>query len=413
MKILIISDTDDISLGIHKELSTKFDSTLLTLNDNLNVPNVINVSKLRNRRLIKLKNSIRSFIHRNILFKAVDYYYYQDINERNHYYSLSRIKNKINFVPDIIIIFFDYRILTSKTIAELYNWSKAKMIWMLVDMKPFTGGCSYSDNCVNYTIDCSNCPAINNSFFKDYPKNILKDKLLNLKNTPIDIFVNSEFQKKQVVSSSLFKNKNIFKVPFPIDSKVFNTNFKQTAKDKLALPKDKKIIMFGAAKLSEKRKGISFLLKALKMLETKYSKEDLVLLVVGNSNLKLFETTYFETIMLGYVDYSKLSLAYQASDVFVCSSIEDSGPVMVPQSLMCGTPVIAFKMGISIDLIKDGETGYIADLKDEVGLYDGLMRILELSKEQMGEISHKCIEISNVHSFSSFNQKISTIKIST
>ena len=85
-----------------------------------------------------------------------------------------------------------------------------------------------------------------------------------------------------------------------------------------------------------------------------------------------------------------LACAYQAADVFVHASIEDSGPMMINESLLCGTPVVSFEMGVAVDLVHTDRTGYLARLKDEQDMATGLLRILELNNEALLAMREHC-----------------------
>lgn len=56
--------------------------------------------------------------------------------------------------------------------------------------------------------------------------------------------------------------------------------------------------------------------------------------------------------------------------------------MMINQAILSGCPVIAFKMGAAIDLILDGETGYIAELKDSNDLAECMYKFLKLSDKE-------------------------------
>jgi len=71
-----------------------------------------------------------------------------------------------------------------------------------------------------------------------------------------------------------------------------------------------------------------------------------------------------------------LALAYQAADVFVCPSTEDAGPMMIPESMLCGTPVVAFNSGGAPDLIQTMKTGYLAKYKDSNDLASGIHALI-------------------------------------
>ncbi|MFP3802939.1 glycosyltransferase, partial [Paraburkholderia sp. SIMBA_027] len=80
-------------------------------------------------------------------------------------------------------------------------------------------------------------------------------------------------------------------------------------------------------------------------------------------------------------DYRLLALLYQAADLFVNSSIEDSGPMMVSEALACGTPVVGFDTGVLTNMIIDNYKGYKAPLKDSKKLAEGIKKIFELNKD--------------------------------
>ncbi len=149
---------------------------------------------------------------------------------------------------------------------------------------------------------------------------------------------------------------------------------------------DKKVIFFGAVGLSEVRKGMHFLIESLHKLKELISRSEsdlgdkILLLIAGRGFDAIVGALPFESHYLGYLDNSYgIATAYQSSDVFLCPSIEDSGPMMINQSIMCGTPVVSFEMGVSLDLVITGETGYRARLKDSGDLAQGIFNILNLS----------------------------------
>ena len=49
--------------------------------------------------------------------------------------------------------------------------------------------------------------------------------------------------------------------------------------------------------------------------------------------------------LLGYVDYEKLSLLYNAADLTIVPSYSEGAPLVIPESLACGTPVVATDVG--------------------------------------------------------------------
>lgn len=72
------------------------------------------------------------------------------------------------------------------------------------------------------------------------------------------------------------------------------------------------------------------------------------------------------TTYLGPLSQTDLAEQYRAAAA-VLFPIQWSEPfgLVVAESLACGTPVIAFRMGAMPELIRDGETGYLADTVDD------------------------------------------------
>jgi glycosyltransferase involved in cell wall biosynthesis len=102
------------------------------------------------------------------------------------------------------------------------------------------------------------------------------------------------------------------------------------------------------------RKGTHMLIKALAMVEKVYG-EDITLLVAGRMGPRSYRE-YVEAMVkglglennvrfLGYVQDGKLPLLYNAADLTVVPSYSEGGPLITPESLACGTPVVATNVG--------------------------------------------------------------------
>jgi len=119
-----------------------------------------------------------------------------------------------------------------------------------------------------------------------------------------------------------------------------------------------------------------------------------MLLVAGNGFDDIKDQLVFECFNMGMLDNNYgIASAYQAADLFVCPSIEDSGPSMINQSIMCGTPVVSFKMGVALDLVIDGKTGYIAQIKNAEELANGLYKIICQTDVEYKTMQDNCIAL--------------------
>jgi glycosyltransferase involved in cell wall biosynthesis len=344
-------------------------------------------------RLNKLKQFLK--IKENI--KTDPNYPFFQLDERKQIYRTRRILKAACLKPDMIIILFAKGFINTKNIYELQKFTGAKIFWLMFDMAPFTGGCHYAWECKGYQMNCGNCPGLYSSDPLDIShKNLLfKKKFLDKVN--IHVLAGSEWQYQQVSMSTLFRNKSIHKVLLPINESVFKPVDKVKRRMELKVNPDKKVIFFGAVGLSEMRKGMNFLIESLEKLKELLSRSDsdlgdkILLLIAGRGFDAISGSLPFESQYLGYVDNNYgIASAYQAADVFLCPSVEDSGPMMINQSIMSGTPVVSFEMGVSLDLVISGETGYRAKLKDSSDMAQGIYNILNLSGSDYNKLSIRC-----------------------
>lgn len=339
-------------------------------------------SKQFARFLDKGKRIINTVI--KIIKKRDSNYCFQDLNQTVKYYKTKDILKKVTFNPDIILYLFPGKFLNEKNLYELNKITKAPIFWYLMDSAALTGGCHYSWNCNGYMIGCGNCPALYSDSADDQSAINFKFKQEYLSKTDISIIAPTEWQYQMSLKSLLFKEKPIHKVLLTVDPVLFCRAPKAEAKKKFNIEAKKKVIFFGCVLLDEKRKGIQYLTEAFKILKQTNEKylDDILLLVAGK-NFELIKSELpFEYKYLGLLENNEeLAFAFQASDIFVCPSIEDSGPMMINQATMSGLPVVSFEMGVSFDLVVPNKTGYIAKLKDSNDLAMGISTMLSLDKE--------------------------------
>jgi glycosyltransferase involved in cell wall biosynthesis len=325
-----------------------------------------------------------------------DYRFFQ-LQEKKQIYKTERLIKKSDIKPDAIILLFVNKFINAKNIYELQEKTQAPILWLMYDMAPLTGGCHYAWDCIGYQNVCGNCPGLfsKNSYDLSHENILYKKKLLS--KTRIEILAASEWQFEQAKRSSLFKDNVIHKVLLSVNPTVFKPIDKESVRFKLKIPANKKILFFGSVGLTEKRKGMHYLIESLKVLKQKTESTNtsltnkIVLLIAGKEIEQIVDSLPFEYHYLGTVNNTYgIASAYQAADVFVCPSIEDSGPMMINQSIMCGTPVVSFEMGVAFDLVINGETGYRAKLKDTDDMAEGILNILTLNVSDYKNMSDNC-----------------------
>ncbi len=268
--------------------------------------------------------------------------------------------------------------LSLSNLQQLLSLGKP-VVWTLHDMWSFTGGCHYSGDCDHYLQQCGNCWMLRNSNPADLSHRVWlrKAKMLQAAKN-LTVVSCSHWLGEVARSSSLLKQQRITTIPNPIDVDLYTPLDKLSLRKRYGLNTDAPIILFGAANINDRRKGISYLIDALTRLKETLGNDTKVEVVVFGKN-KHFDVSSlpFKTTELGMITSDeKLAEIYNLADVFVSPSLEDNLPNMIMEALACGVPVAAFNTGGIPDLIDHQQNGYLADYKSATDLANGLHYLL-------------------------------------
>lgn len=337
------------------------------------------------RRINKIKKLL------NINDSKPDFNYYFNNNSSNDEAKpavpSSLMVSKIKKQYDLVLVFFWKDMVTSKTLQDIYDKLKVPILLIVADMFPMTGGCSYFWDCRNFEHGCGKCPALKSDNENDFTRQafLYKQKVYNNINC---VFLGNSWMLKHAVKTNLFKNLDtIYPV---INEEVFKPQDKNELKARHGLA-GKTVLFIGSVHVTEERKGFKYLVEALHILyqTAPQFKDDVVLVIAGLSSVDLQSFFNFKVIQTGSLPYDTLAEYYAMVDVYLSGSIQDAGPMMINQSLMCGTPVVAFDMGTACDLINKS-TGYLARYLDVNDFSMGILDLIKLSAEEKAAMSVKC-----------------------
>nr|WP_320057205.1 glycosyltransferase [uncultured Bacteroides sp.] len=264
---------------------------------------------------------------------------------------------------DVIYIHWINNFLTIKEIHRILSLGKPVILFMH-DMWALTGGCHYALDCNKYHSLCSECPYINNRYLKNVVRCVFKRKQKYWgPHKNLFIAAASSWLSDCARNSALFKNNIIRTVPNLLNTSLYKPCGKDTARNILTLPLNKKLILFGASGgSSNPYKGWNYMLEALRKLDI----ADIEVIVFGNElSAKDKNEIPFPTHSMGaLVDEYTLVLLYNAVDVFVSPSLAEAFGQTIFESQACGTLAVGFNVGGIPDLIKHKQTGYLANYKD-------------------------------------------------
>jgi len=275
-------------------------------------------------------------------------------------------KNFIKWVmyydPDVIHLhnLHGYYINIELLFEYIKNFRK-KVIWTLHDCWAFTGHCAHFafNGCYKW-IDgqCVDC-----QFKNVYPKsilfsnsnlNFLKKEFLFCGVADLTIVTPSKWLAN-LVEKSFLKNYSIKVINNGIDINIFQptlTDFKER------YDLNNKVVLLGVAFDWGVRKGLDLFVSLAQKLPENYQ----IILVGTNSNV---EKQLPSNIIAVKKTNSQKELAeiYSIADVFLNLTREDNYPTVNMESIACGTPVITFNTGGSIESI-DNDTGWIVEQGD-------------------------------------------------
>ena len=284
----------------------------------------------------------------------------------------------VNF-RDLGPVFDEADIVHLHWVSGLFDYHHADILsdkpvaWTLADMNAFTGGCHYSEGCTNYRNECRDCPLLKpGSTLAHEAWEQKRDAYSKIKN--LHIICPSQWLADCARESSLLGDREIEVITNAMPVGHFRPTNKLVARRRLGLPLDKRLIVFGADNLGNRRKGGDILAISLKKLIANGQAKDVEGLFFGAANLKVGVPTH----NMGYIaDPEKLSLIYAAADVFAFPSREDNAPLTVPEALLSATPVVAFPVGNVPELVAHLDTGFIARYEDADHFAEGLAWALD------------------------------------
>jgi glycosyltransferase involved in cell wall biosynthesis len=259
-------------------------------------------------------------------------------------------------------------------------------------MNAFTGGCHYDHKCGKHVTGCGVCPQLGSADPEDLSNQVWRRKQRifgRLEPTRLHIIALNRWMADKVRQSPLLRKFPLTIVPNGVDTDVFAPRDPRLARDVLAIPQDRRVVLFAAAEgAANGRKGFALLAQALRELR---DVDNLLLVSVGGGAARL--ETDIPYLHLGHVhDDRLLSLVYSAADLYVIPSIQDNQPNTVLESMACGTPVVGFDVGGIRDMVKSRIAGELAEAEDVGALRAAIVELVR-SAEKRATMAAACRRI--------------------
>lgn len=239
--------------------------------------------------------------------------------------------------------------------------SGKRIVWTMHDEWPFRGIRHYTEE--GNAVEEKNISALEERLFRT------KQEIYRLGNIR---FVGCS-QWITNLAQEAMPNANVRHINNCIPHSIFHPQDRQDARKAFSLPQDQKLILFTCQKVTDKRKGMAYLLEALKYLNE--PKPHLVV-VGGNTEDLLNSNLGIDKGNLHFIPYvngeKEMARLYSAVDCFVTPSLQDNLPNTIAEAMSCGTPCVGFNAGGIPEMISHMKNGYVAQYCDSKDLAHGI-----------------------------------------
>ncbi|GHB95324.1 glycosyl transferase group 1/2 family protein [Cerasicoccus arenae] len=245
----------------------------------------------------------------------------------------------------------------------LPSLSKAKpVVWTIHDMWPITGHCGFSIDCERWRSGCGKCPYLNAypGVSHDWTSTEWKLKRWALSRSRIHVITPSQWLA-DCVREGIGRDLPVSVLPYGLDTQTYSPSNQAKCKEQLALEPKRFTILLASANLRDPRKPQDILCHAINAVAHEHP-DRLQVLTFGNGDLRNSIDARIPVTALGHLasDTEKVR-AYSSADITLFSSRGDNLPLIIQESMACGVPVIANRIGGIPDMVKNETTGLLVE----------------------------------------------------
>jgi glycosyltransferase involved in cell wall biosynthesis len=236
----------------------------------------------------------------------------------------------------------------------------APVAWTLHDMWSFTGRCVYNMDCRRYRSGCdAACPTPG-----EYPA-LPADQIAAawaerrelISATPRLAAIAPSTWIAEVARSGLWGQGHIVHIPHGVPTTRLQPQPRMAARQQLGLNYDGPLLLVIAPELDAPRKGGALLMAALAELAgTRYA-----LMSIGQGQLPPPPAPATQITLGPIKQTERLALALSAADLLMVPALQETFAQTAAEALACGTPVVALPVGAMPELVRPGQSGWLAE----------------------------------------------------
>lgn len=302
------------------------------------------------------------------------------------------MKNRLFYGADIIHFHLIHNLINIEYLSYISNLKPC--VLSMHDPFFLGGHCVHHFDCTKWKKQCLDCKYLDELFSlnTDYSSLNYWLKKQTIQNSQISVIVSTDWMKNKVEKSPIWKGKKVYKIPFGIDLGKFKpVDNQKIIRNDLNIPEDDIVIFFRSVK--DQFKGLNIIKKALNSIK---NKKNITILTTDQIGLlDNLEENNFNIKEYGWVNDEKLIELYQACDIFLMPSKQETFGMMAIEAMACGKMVLSINSEGSAlsEVIASPNVGLCVDENDFSNKFSELIK----SKKALSEKGKKCREYVEKH----------------
>ncbi|MBQ9362464.1 MAG: glycosyltransferase family 4 protein [Bacteroidaceae bacterium] len=276
--------------------------------------------------------------------------------------------------------------LSMKNIERIVKSGKPVVV-TLHDQWFFTGICHYSADCQMYRERCQRCPLLaGGDGLWDLAGRVFDQKRRIYGEGKITFVGCSRWMAELARKSALTQGHRVVSIPNTIDMELFRPEDRATLRQKHGIPTNRKLILFGAQRITDERKGFHYLEEACRQIAMRNPQlaEEIEILVVGGDAAKVQNRLPFKVKLVNYVsEPQQMVELYNMVNIYVTPSLQDNLPNTIVEAMACGIPCVGFNVGGIPEMIDHKQNGYVAAYRDSGDFARGIEWTLTADFEEL------------------------------
>lgn len=257
----------------------------------------------------------------------------------------------------------------------------APIVWTLHDLNPLSGMLHY---------DSAAGSDGRRERFEEQAREMKQSWLAAIPRDRIVFVGPSQWMVDRCRQSTITSDFSVERIPYGVDTNTYTPRNRSIWREILGISDESVVLGIAAADLEDPRKGMKPLQDAMRIVREGH--REVCLITVGEGKA---DPAFPERWSCGAVNSDcLLSYFYSACDLFICPSLQDNLPNTVLESMACGTPVIAYRVGGLPDMVREGESGQLVnDVGSAEALAHAISALVESRKDREMRASTRALAV--------------------